>query len=308
MPKLFTLTVALLATAATAQRLPIYPQHHSHACIPPNNGFPFCNTSVPIPARVSDLISRLTLAQKIANRYDLEAPLPALGIKDNFNYNQEGLHGLGAICFRANASAPLRCPTIFAAPPSLASSFNTTLLLHVGDGISTEARAYNNFGGNRGYAKRPVDLQVWLPNVNVARDARWGRQVETYSEDAWLTGQMGAAIVQGAQQGADGGASGGGYMKLFVAVKHATAYQIENNRFGRNVNITAHDLADTYYPAWEGVIEQGHASGVMCAYPAVNGVPCCGDPAFLNGLLRDTFGMGSPWLNGSYVQGDCGAM
>ena len=175
------LVLLLAASLAAAQtRLPIYVPHHSHACIPPNNSLPFCDTSLSVPARVADLVSRLTLAQKIANRYDLEAANPALGLMDNFNYNQEGLHGLGAICFRANASAPVRCPTIFAAPPSLASSFNTTLLLHVGDGISTEARAYNNFGGNRGYAKRPVDLQVWLPNVNIARDARWGRQVETY--------------------------------------------------------------------------------------------------------------------------------
>jgi beta-glucosidase len=111
----------------------------------------------------------------------------------------------------------VRCPTIFAAPPSLASSFNTSLLLAVGDGISTEARAYNNFGGHRGYQNRPVDLQVWLPNINIARDARWGRQVETYSEDAWLTGQLGAAIVAGAMRGSDGGASGNGFLKLFIA-------------------------------------------------------------------------------------------
>lgn len=300
-------SLLLFFPVAFSQRLPRYPPHHSHACLPPADTFPFCNVSLPIPSRVADLISRLTLAQKIANRYDLEVANPALGL-DQFNYNQEGLHGLGAICFRANASTPVRCPTVFAAPPSLASSFNASLLLAVGDGISTEARAYNNFGGNRGYANRPVDLQVWLPNVNIARDARWGRQVETYSEDAWLTGQLGAAIVEGAMRGADGGASGNGYLKLFVAVKHATAYQIENNRFGRNVNITPHDLSDTYYPAWEGAIEQGKASGVMCAYPSVNGVPCCGDEKFLNGLLRGTFGMGGPWGGGSYVQGDCGAI
>ena len=163
------LSLLLLPAAGLCQRLPLYPPHHSHACNAPTNTFPFCNTSLPTPARVADLISRLTLAQKIANRYDLEVAIPELGL-DIFNYNQEGLHGLGAICFRANASAPVRCPTVFAAPPSLASSFNTSLLLAVGDGISTEARAYNNGGGNRGYAHRPVDLQVWLPNINIARE------------------------------------------------------------------------------------------------------------------------------------------
>ena len=134
------------------------------------------------------------------------------------------------------------------------------------------------------------------------------RQVETYSEDPWATGVFGANIVDGAQRGKDGGATGGGYLKLIVAVKHATAYQIENNRFARNENISQHDLSDTFYPAWEGVMEQGLATGFMCAYPAVNSVPCCGDSFFMTELMRDTWGMGSSHSGGSYVQGDCGAI
>jgi beta-glucosidase len=89
--------------------------------------------------------------------------------------------------------------------------------------------------------------------------------VETYSEDPFLTGQLGAAIVRGAQFGADGGASGGGFLKAIVAVKHATAYQVEANRFGLNENISQHDLEDTYYPAWRGVISDGGAVGAMCS-------------------------------------------
>ena len=72
--------------------------------------------------------------------------------------------------------------------------------------------------------------------------------------------------MRGAQRGLDGGAGGGGFLKAIVAVKHATAYQVESNRFGINENISAHDLADTYYPAWQGVIEDGGAVGFMCAY------------------------------------------
>ena len=89
--------------------------------------------------------------------------------------------------------------------------------------------------------------------------------METYSEDPFLTGQLGAAIVRGAQFGADGGASGGGFLKAIVAVKHATAYQVEANRFGLNENISQHDLEDTYYPAWRGVISDGGAVGAMCS-------------------------------------------
>ena len=168
-------------------QLPRYVQHHSHACLPPNDKFPFCNISLPVDQRVADLISRLSLSAKISNRYDLEVAGKELGLP-TYNWNQEGLHGLGAQCFQANSSTPTRCPTIFAAPPALASSWNISLLFHIGDVIGTEARAYNNFGGNRGYQNRPVDLNVWLPNLNIARDPRWGRQVETYSEDPWMTG------------------------------------------------------------------------------------------------------------------------
>jgi beta-glucosidase len=211
-------TAAVLLAACSAA--PLYPPHHSHSCIAPNDPFPFCDTTLAVEDRVADLISRLTVVEKASMTYDLGAEIDRIGLP-TFNWNQEGLHGLGAICLDLGDGP--RCPTVFAAPPALASSFNLSLLERIGDAISTELRAFNNNGGNRGYANRPVDLNVWLPNVNIARDARWGRQVETYSEDPWMTGQLGAAIVRGTQFGFDGGASGGGYLKAIVAVKHATA-------------------------------------------------------------------------------------
>lgn len=227
---------AFAALSSLSSATPLYPAHHSHSCIAPNNTFPFCDTTLAIEDRVADLISRLTLTEKALLTYDLSPDLSStLGVPQ-YNWNQEGLHGLGAICFDTSASGNgTRCPTIFAAPPALAASFNLTLLERIGDAISTEMRAFNNNGGNRGYQNRAVDLNVWLPNANIARDARWGRQVETYSEDPWFTGQLSAAIVRGAQFGFDGGASGvssarsrllsgDGYLKAIVAVKHATAF------------------------------------------------------------------------------------
>ena len=161
-----------LALGLAAAQLPRYPQHHSHACNDTaSQALPFCDTTLSIADRVADLISRLTLAQKIANRYDLEAPIPELGL-DAFNYNQEGLHGLGAQCFAATPASGVRCPSVFAAPPGLAAAFNATLLTYIGDAIGTEARAYNNFGGNRGYENRPVDLQVRLRAAPPRRTAR----------------------------------------------------------------------------------------------------------------------------------------
>ena len=84
-----------------------------------------------------------------------------------------------------------------------------------------------------------------------------------YSEDPWYNGKLGSAMIQGTQVGGDGGASGAGYLKMIVAAKHATAYQVENNRFDRNENITQHDLSDTFYPAWEVVVEEGKVGGFM---------------------------------------------
>ena len=113
--------------------------------------------------------------------------------------------------------------------------------------------------------------------------------------------------MRGAQQGAPG-EDGGGYLKMIVAVKHATAYQVETDRFNISEVISAHDLADTFYPAWEGVIQDGGAAGFMCAYPRVNGVPMCANPIFETTIMKETFGLGTQTSSGSYVQSDCGAI
>ena len=160
---------SVIASVSCAQ--PMYPAHHAHACLPPNDGFPFCDTKLAIYDRVFDLVSRLTLAEKVAMTYDRGQAVARLGLPD-INWNTEGLHGLGGLYFSLTAGGPNRAPTVFAAPPALASSWNRTLLRSIGNAIATEARAYNNFGGNRDYQNRPIDLNVWLPNINIARDPR----------------------------------------------------------------------------------------------------------------------------------------
>ena len=99
-----------------------------------------------------------------------------------------------------------------------------------------------------------------------------------------------------------------GYLKMIVAAKHATAYQVESNRFAIDENISLHDLADTFYPAWEGVVIDGQAAGFMCSYNAINGVPSCGSDFLISQLMRNSWGLGQPFGGGSYVQSDCGAI
>ena len=79
--------LALSASLGLALALPLYPAQHSHACLPPNDGFAFCDTTLPVQDRVQDLVSRLPLADKVANRYDHEQANAALGLPD-YNYNQ----------------------------------------------------------------------------------------------------------------------------------------------------------------------------------------------------------------------------
>ena len=206
---------------------------------------------------------------------------------------EEGLHGLGAHCLTYNGST--RCPTIFPAPPTLGATFNRTLLHRAGEVISTEARVYNNYNGTRSYQNRSVDLNVWLPNLNIGRDPRWGRDCETYSEDPIVIGLLGGQIIDGAMHGSDG--SSAPYLKMIVAAKHGTAYQVETNRFAFNdirkcaclwrqpspsacplhaflllpgvSAVSMHDLTATYLPAWELVAScdvpgQGELGWVGC--------------------------------------------
>jgi beta-glucosidase len=169
MERALLLPAVVLAFAA-AQQPPLFAPPLAPACVSPNNTVPFCDTSLDVPSRVADFLSRLTLDEKIANRYDREGPVPELGLIDTLSWNTEGLHGLGGICLTIGGTT--RCPTVFAAPPGLGASWNLTLLNSIGGAIGTELRAMNNNGGNRDYQNRPLDLNVWLPNINLQLDPR----------------------------------------------------------------------------------------------------------------------------------------
>ena len=158
----------LCSLCVTSQSTPV---PHGHACLPPNDGFPFCNVTLSVHERVADLIARLTYEDKIGALNDWQGSVDRIGLPD-FNFENEGLHGLGGICFSVSNTSGVRCPTTFPIPPTLGASWNDTLLKAVGMAIGTEQRAYNNWGGMRNGGPRPVDLGIWLLNMNLARDAR----------------------------------------------------------------------------------------------------------------------------------------
>ena len=144
---------------------------HGHACLPPHDGYAFCNTALPLQERVADLVSRLTLTEKIAALDDWQANVSRLGLPD-LNFENEGLHGLGGLCFNVSNVSGTRCPSVFPIPPALGASWNVSLLRAIGTAIGREQRAFNNWGGQRADGPRPVDLGIWLLVVDLARDPR----------------------------------------------------------------------------------------------------------------------------------------
>src|SRR5262249_7498106 len=145
-------------------------------------------------------------------------------------------------------------------------------LMHdVGDVVSVEFRAkyaerVHPDGGTDWYR----GLTVWSPNINIFRDPRWGRGQETYGEDPYLTGRMGTAYIRGLQ-GDDPN-----FFRVIATSKHFAVHSgPESTRHQADIHPSAHDLEDTYLPAFRTTVMDGHAQSVMCAYNAINGVPGC---------------------------------
>ena len=256
------------------------------ACAPGTNGaaLKFCDTALSMDARLDDLVPRVAVDETAGQLTARESPvLESLGIPAYY-WGTNAIHGVEDVdCLTATGG----CPTSFPAPCTMAASFNMTLVRDMGKVIGRELRAYYN-------ARVHNSLDTWSPTININRDPRWGRNVESPGEDPLLNGLYGTAYTQGLQQFT-------GTEKLVQAVvtlKHWLAYSIEGSQLARgtgrhniDVAVSAYDLAHTYLPPFELAVKQGKALGVMCSYNAVNGLPTCGNPA-LNRTLREDWGFG----------------
>ena len=165
------------------------------------------------------------------------------------------------------------------------------------EAISTEARAKYHQSMREKHYERFFGLTFWAPNVNIFRDPRWGRGQETYGEDPFLAGRMATAFVNG-MQGNDPK-----HYRVISTPKHFAVHSgPEPLRHGFNVNVSPHDLEDTYLPAFRAAIMEARAQSIMCAYNAVGGAPACANSALLQQHLRDA------WRFEGYVVSDCGAV
>ncbi|SDT69010.1 glycoside hydrolase family 3 protein [Actinoplanes derwentensis] len=203
-----------------------------------------------LAARVSDLLGRLALPEKIALLHQHQAAVPRLDVA-SFRTGTEALHGV----------AWLGTATAFPQAVGLASSWDTDLLRRVGTAVGTEVRAMHHRDPEN------VGLNVWAPVVNLLRDPRWGRNEEGYSEDPWLTGVLSVAY--------SGGLAGDDPRRLRTAptIKHFLGYNNETDRCLTSSNMPPRVLYEYELPAFRPALAAGVAVAVMASYNLINGRP-----------------------------------
>lgn len=273
MRKIFSLALLIAVLNATAQD---YKQ------------FPMWNYNLPIEQRVNDVVSRLTLEEKVAQMLNATPAIARLGIPA-YDWWNETLHGVARTPYKV---------TSYPQAIAMAATWDTTSLKLMAQFSATEGRAIHNKSIELNKTgDRYVGLTYWTPNINIFRDPRWGRGQETYGEDPFLTAKLGAAFVRGLQ-GTDKK-----YLHAAACAKHFAVHSgPEPSRHSDNFNPTAYDLWDTYLPAFKELIVNANVEGVMCAYNAVNTQPCCGNDFLMNDILR------KQWKFTGYVTSDCWAI
>jgi beta-glucosidase len=247
---------------------------------------PYLDPAQPLNVRVGDLVSRMTLEEKASQLVNQARAIPRLQVPA-YDWWSEALHGV------ANAGTA----TVFPGPIGLAATFDAPLVHDMAIVIGTEARAKHNQAVRAGRRDIMEGLDFWSPNINIFRDPRWGRGQETYGEDPFLTGRMGVAFVTGLQ-GDDPR-----YFRVISTPKHFAVHSgPEPSRHSIDIQVSKHDMEDTYLPAFRATVTEGKAGSVMCAYNRVNGQPACANSFLLRDQLR------SAWKFNGYVVSDCDAV
>jgi beta-glucosidase len=247
----------------------------------------FLNPDLPLKARVKDLISRLTLEEKVGLMSYPAKGVPRLGIPA-YNYWSEALHGVAR-----NGRA-----TVFPQAIGMAATWDRQLIRRAAEAVSDEARAkYHETLRKKGATDQYQGLTFWSPNVNIFRDPRWGRGQETWGEDPYLTGEMGSAFVQGLQ------GDHPKYLKTAACAKHYAVHSgPEKHRHTFNAVVSRRELYDTYLPAFKTLVVDAKVESVMGAYNRTLDEPCCASQLLLEDILR------GEWDFQGHVVSDCGAL
>jgi beta-glucosidase len=247
---------------------------------------PYLNPALTPEARARDLVSRMTLEEKVSQMQDVAPGIPRLGIPA-YNWWNEALHGVARNGFATN----------FPQSIGIAATWDTALMRRIADVIAVEGRAKYNEAIRNNDHSRFAGLTFWSPNINIDRDPRWGRGMETFGEDPFLTASLGVEFVKGLQ------GDNAKYLELVSTPKHYAVHSgPEPLRHGFDVEVSDHELEDTYLPAFRATIVDGHADSIMCAYNAIDGAPACANTMLLEKHLRDDWGFKG------YTVSDCDAV
>lgn len=246
---------------------------------------PYKNTSLSFEKRTEDLVSRMTLEEKVnILRYD-SPEITRLGIPAH-NFWNECLHGVA----RSGKA------TVFPQAIGMASMWDSNEMFTIADAISDEARAKHHEYASRGKRGIYQGLTYWTPNINIFRDPRWGRGMETYGEDPYLTGELAVPFIKGLQ------GNDPKYYKLIATAKHFAVHSgPESTRHSFDVWPSDYDMAETYTPHFKKTVQEAKVYSVMCAYQSFRGAPCCGNK-FLEEMLRNQWGFKG------YIVSDCWAI
>lgn len=253
------------------------------------SNYPFQNTSLPLEQRVDDLLRRLTLDERLQFMVHQNPAVERLGLKP-YSWWNEALHGVARNGFA----------TVYPMPIAMAATFNVDLIQQTFESIGREAhdkffesQQREAYGDNTG-------LTFFAPNINIFRDPRWGRGMETFGEDPYLTSMMGAAVVRGLQ-GDDPNS-----LLTAACVKHLAVHSgPEGIRHEFDAKVTRRDLWTTYLPAFEHIILHTNVQQVMCGYNRLNGVPCCTSEDLLVDILRNKWHYDNIMVTDCWALNDC---
>jgi|AGTN01.2.fsa_nt_gi Beta-glucosidase-related glycosidases len=259
-----------------------------YSCIGNNSKYeyPFQNPRLSFEERAEDLVSRLTLDEKINQMLNKTPAIERLGIPA-YDWWNECLHGIGRTEYAV---------TVFPQAIAMAAGWDVDALKQMADYTAEEGRAIYNISQEKEDYSIYHGLTYWTPNINIFRDPRWGRGQETYGEDPYLTAMLGENFVKGLQ------GNDKRYLKAAACAKHYAVHSgPEYNRHEFNIEVSSYDLWDTYLPAFKTLAE-AKVAGFMCAYNAFEGQPCCGNDKLMIDILRND------WKFTGYVTSDCGAI
>ncbi len=234
----------------------------------------YLDSGLSFARRAEDLVSRMTVEEKIAQIISAAPALERLGIPE-MDWWSEALHGV----------AREGTATMYPQSIGLGATFDPELVGQIGRTVGQEARIKYEQYSSHGIRDLFKGLSLYSPNINIFRDPRWGRGQETYGEDPWLTSRMGVSYIRGLQ-GDDPD-----YLLTAACAKHYAVHSgPEPIRHEFNAEVSPKDLRETYLPAFEAAVKEAKVAQVMGAYNRTLGEPCCASELLLQEVLREEWG------------------